>query len=74
MRNISINSNCSLSSTWFALQESHAIWSLTARLLRSILLPMTTNGKCSASRGHAWMRNSSRQLSRVLNVFGTVTS
>lgn len=47
---------------------------LTARLLRSILLPMTTNGKCSASRGQAWMRNSSRQLSSVLNVFGTVTS
>merc|ERR1719272_2296416 len=45
-----------------------------ARPSKSILLPKTTNGKFSGSRGEAWMRNSSRQLSNVSNVFATVTS
>lgn len=48
--------------------------SLTARDSRSTLLPRTTNGKLSGSRGLDWIRNSSLQLSRFLNVFGIVTS
>lgn len=40
----------------------------------SHLLPSTTNGKFSGSLGDAWMRNSSLQLSKALNVLGAVTS
>lgn len=47
---------------------------LTARFSKSILLPNTTNGKCSGFLGLAWMRNSSRQESRFLNVLGAVVS
>uniref|UniRef100_A0A1I8JP95 ABC transporter domain-containing protein n=1 Tax=Macrostomum lignano TaxID=282301 RepID=A0A1I8JP95_9PLAT len=50
---------------------------LTASLAlhsKSILLPTSTNGKLSGSRGLAWMRNSSRHESRVLKEFGCVTS
>ena len=38
----------------------------TTRESRSILLPSTTNGKLSGSRGPAWMRNSSLHLVRGL--------
>lgn len=41
---------------------------------KSILLPSTTKGKFSGSRGLAWIKNSSLQLSRVLKVLGAVTS
>ena len=47
---------------------------LTALFSKSILLPMTTKGKFSGSRGLAWIRNSSLQLSRERKVFGMVTS
>lgn len=47
---------------------------LTALFSKSILLPSTTNGKWSGSRGLAWIRNSSRQESRFLNVLGAVVS
>ena len=47
---------------------------LTALFSRSTLLPRTTKGKLSGSRGLAWMRNSSRQESNVLNELGEVTS
>lgn len=47
---------------------------LTCLFSRSILFPNTTKGKFSGSRGLAWIRNSSLQLSRVLNVLGAVTS
>lgn len=40
----------------------------------SILFPNTTNGKFSGSCGLAWMRNSSRQLSRVSNDLALLTS
>ncbi|TNN40235.1 hypothetical protein EYF80_049609 [Liparis tanakae] len=40
----------------------------------SILLPSTTKGKFSGSRGLAWIKNSSLQLSSVLKVLGAVTS
>jgi len=47
---------------------------LTALFSRSTLFPRTTNGKFSGSLGDACIRNSSRQLSRDLNVFGADTS
>lgn len=47
---------------------------LTARFSKSILLPRTTKGKCSGFLGLAWIKNSSRQESRFLNVFGAVVS
>ena len=47
---------------------------LTALFSKSTLFPITTNGKFSGSLGLACMRNSSLQLSNVLNVFGMVTS
>lgn len=47
---------------------------LTARFSRSSLLPITTNGKFSGSRGDACIKNSSRHESNDLNVFGAVTS
>ncbi len=40
----------------------------------SILLPRTTKGNDSGSRGDAWIRNSSRQESRVSKDFGELTS
>lgn len=46
----------------------------TSRFSMSHLLPRTTNGKFSGSLGEAWMRNSSLQLSKDLNVFGAATS
>lgn len=46
----------------------------TCLFSKSILLPSTTNGKFSGSRGLAWIKNSSLQLSRVLKVLGAVTS
>ena len=47
---------------------------LTILLSRSILLPSTTNGKCSGSLGLACIKNSSRQLSSDLKELGEVTS
>lgn len=47
---------------------------LTDRFSKSILFPNTTNGKCSGFLGLAWIKNSSRQESRFLNVFGAVVS
>ena len=47
---------------------------LTCLFSKSILLPRTTNGKFSGSLGLAWIRNSSRQLSSVLNELAFVTS
>lgn len=41
---------------------------------KSTLLPSKTKGKLSGSLGAAWIRNSSRQLSRDLKVLGAVTS
>ena len=46
----------------------------TCLFSKSILLPRTTKGKCSGSLGLAWIRNSSLQLSNVLNEFAFVTS
>lgn len=46
----------------------------TCLFSKSILLPSTTKGKFSGSRGLAWIKNSSLQLSRVLKVLGAVTS
>jgi hypothetical protein len=40
----------------------------------STLLPITMKGKFSGSRGEAWMRNSSRQLSSVSNDLDELTS
>lgn len=40
----------------------------------SILLPMTTNGKRSGSRGAAWMRTRRAMLSRLSKVLATFTS
>lgn len=41
---------------------------------RSTLLPITTNGKLSGSRGLAWLRNSSLQLFNCSNDFSAVIS
>lgn len=57
-----------------AARPTNKSWQLTARFSKSILLPRTTNGKCSGFLGLAWMRNSSRHESRFLNVFGAVVS
>ena len=46
----------------------------TCLFSKSILLPRTTKGKFSGSLGLAWIRNSSLQLSNVLNEFAFVTS
>lgn len=55
--------------------EDIIIWPmLTCLFSKSILLPSTTKGKFSGSRGLAWIRNSSLQLSSVLKVLGAVTS
>jgi len=48
--------------------------SQTCRSSLSILLPMTTNGKCSGSRGLDCMRNSSLQPSRALKESDLVMS
>lgn len=40
----------------------------------STLFPSTTKGNESGSRGDAWIKNSSRQESRVSNDFGELTS
>lgn len=50
------------------------ILTITCLFSKSILLPSTTKGKFSGSRGLAWIRNSSLQLSSVLKVLGAVTS
>lgn len=55
--------------------EDVGVWPmLTCLFSKSILLPSTTKGKFSGSRGLAWIRNSSLQLSSVLKVLGAVTS
>ena len=64
----SINNNYRKRMKWFSL-------SITVRLsAMSTLLPITTKGKFSGSRGEACIRNSSRQLSKFLNVVAWVTS
>ena len=65
------------SSLYFILHHilpNRIFTALTALFSRSILFPMTTNGKFSGSRGDACIRNSSLQESSVLNVLGMVTS
>lgn len=58
-----------------AVGDDVIVWAMpTCLFSRSILLPSTTKGKFSGSRGLAWIRNSSLQLSSVLKVLGAVTS